>query len=548
MREKRKELHWGRVIDCYVERPADVNDMLNRSFERSPEVTAIVDGDRRISYRELDRMASNLAANLFARGVRKGERVAVMLVNQMETIVAVVAISRLGAILIPVGSRLRKPEISWVFEDAAPIAVIHGPAFIAEIPDDGPARDMRFVVGTPGWDALLDAAMPRDQANERDGATDVANLAAGADIGEDDIYGILYTSGTTGLPKGAMLAHLNVVHSCLHWEDAHALVRGERTVLCVPWSHVSGLCGVVLPFLHLGATLILLNHFKASAFLRLAWDEKITHALMVPAMYGLCLLEPHLSSYALDDWRIGAYGGASMPIPTIERFAQEFPALMMCNAYGATETTSPATIMPPGDGIAHAESIGKAVECGDVRVMDESGCELPRGEEGELWIAGPMIVPGYWRNEAATASSFVGGYWKSGDIGAVDAGGYVRIADRKKDMINRGGFKVYPAEVESVLTGLPGVIEAAVIGEADSLMGESVAAFLSVKDESVDQQAVREWCATRMADYKLPARIVIGNAPLPRNANGKIQKADLRALVKTLPPLPVRIPSPSSAS
>ena len=537
MREKRKELHWGRLLDCYVERPANVNEMLDRSIERSPDATAVVDGDRRVTYRELDRMATNLAANLHSRGVRPSERVAVMLGNQLEAIVAIVGIARVGAILIPIGARLRRPEISWIFEDATPIAVIHGPTFAAEMPDEGPARDMRFVVGGPAWDALLDDVTQPEQREERGSRSEPSTRSQRMERGEDDTYGILYTSGTTGRPKGAMLAHLNVVHSCLHWEDAHALVRGERTVLCVPWSHVAGLCGVVLPFLHLGATLVLLNDFKASTFLRLARDEKITHALMVPAMYGLCLLEPDLASYELDDWRLGAYGGASMPVPTIERFAREFPKLKMCNAYGATETTSPATIMPPGDGVAHAESIGKTVPCGDIRVVDDAGRELPRGEEGELWIAGPMIVPGYWRNESASASSFVGGYWKSGDIGAIDAEGYVRIADRKKDMINRGGFKVYPAEVESVLAGLPGVIEAAVIGESDSLMGESVAAFLNVKPDSVDEQAVRDWCATRMADYKIPARIVIANAPLPRNANGKIQKADLRALVRTLPPL-----------
>jgi long-chain acyl-CoA synthetase len=550
MRAKRRELHWGRVIDCYAERPANVNDMLDRSIALSPDAIAIVDGDMRISYRELDRLASNLAGNLSSRGVARGERVAVMLGNQAEAIIAVVAISRLGAIVIPVGTRLRRPEIAWIFEDATPIAIIHAAAFAPELPDHGPASNMRFATGSAAWQALLEdaghAPAPFDTSAHVPARVDVSALdPAGLDasapgparveVTEDDIYGILYTSGTTGRPKGAMLAHLNVVHSCLHWEEAHALVRGERTVLCVPWSHVAGLCGVVLPFLHLGATLVLLADFRASSFLRLARDERITHALMVPAMYGLCLLEPDLASYRLDHWRLGAYGGASMPIPTIERFAREFPKLAMCNAYGATETTSPATIMPPGDGLAHAESIGKVVPCGDIRVMDDQGRELPAGDEGELWIAGPMIVPGYWRNDSATASSFAGGYWKSGDIGAIDADGYVRIADRKKDMINRGGYKVYPAEVESVLTGLPGVVEAAVIGEPDSLLGESVAAFLNVKPGAVAEEQVREWCATRIADYKVPSRIVISSSPLPRNANGKIQKADLRALVKTLP-------------
>ena len=224
-----------------------------------------------------------------------------------------------------------------------------------------------------------------------------------------------------------------------------------------------------------------------------------------------------------------------MPEPTIRRFAEVFPRLQMCNAYGATETTSPATIMPPGDGVAHAESIGKVVPCGDIRVMDDQGREVARGEEGELWIGGPMVVPGYWRNPEANAASFAGGYWKSGDIGAIDAQGYVRIADRKKDMINRGGFKVYPAEVENVLTALEGVVEAAVVGRPDEMLGEGVVAFLNV-NRHIDAAAVRAFCKEQMADYKVPGQVVIGRDPLPRNANGKIQKAELRQMALALPP------------
>jgi long-chain acyl-CoA synthetase len=333
-----------------------------------------------------------------------------------------------------------------------------------------------------------------------------------------------------------MLTHLNVIHSCMHWEQAHRMARGERTVLCVPWSHVAGLCGVVMPFLYTGGTQVLMAEFKRREFLLLAQQERITHALMVPAMYGLCLLESDLASFALDHWRLGLYGSAPMPEPTIRRFAQAFPALQLCNCYGATETTSPATLMPPGDGVEHAASIGKTVPCGDIRVMDEQGRELARGEEGELWIAGPMVVPGYWQNPQADAASFAGGYWKSGDIGAMDAQGYVRIADRKKDMINRGGFKVYPAEVESVLTEITGVIEAAVVGQPDEMLGESVIAFLNLAVEGLSEAAVRSYCAERMADYKVPSRVLLGQGPLPRNANGKIQKAELRELAKALRP------------
>jgi len=224
-----------------------------------------------------------------------------------------------------------------------------------------------------------------------------------------------------------------------------------------------------------------------------------------------------------------------MPEPTIRRFAEAVPHLVMCNAYGATETTSPATIMPPGDGIARSDSIGKVVSCGEIRVMDDAGREVPPGDMGELWIAGPMIVPGYWRNEDATAAAFKNGFWRSGDIGSVDAQGYVRIADRKKDMINRGGYKVYPAEVENVISDLPMIDDVAVVGRPDEILGECVVAFVTTRDPATSEDAIRDFCGSRMADYKVPDQVVIGAEPLPRNANGKIQKNELRARAEQLP-------------
>jgi acyl-CoA synthetase (AMP-forming)/AMP-acid ligase II len=500
--------------------------MLQRSLALSANDIAVVDGDLRMRYSALDAAAATLAAGLTARGIRQGDRVAVMLPNQLETVISVLAIVRLGAVVVPLGTRLRRPEISYIFDDCRPVAVIHGAQFTNEMPDTGPDACMRFECASLAW---LELMRPGQAAPIPHAVT-----------GELDLFGILYTSGTTGKPKGAMLTHLNVIHSCLHWQDAHRMARGERTLLCVPWSHVAGLCGVLMPFLHLGGTLVMMAEFKRRAFLQLAQTERITHALMVPAMYGLCLLEPDLESFDLSQWRLGLYGSAPMPEPTIRRFAKAFPRLQMCNCYGATETTSPATMMPPGDGIDHAESIGKTVPCGDIRVMDEQGCELPRGEEGELWIGGPMVVPGYWQNPEANATSFTAGYWKSGDIGAMDAQGYVRIADRKKDMINRGGFKVYPAEVESVLTEITGVLEAAVVGQPDDMLGESVLAFVNVSVDSLDEAQIRQYCMARMADYKVPARVVLGREPLPRNANGKIQKAELREMAKALPMMAAR--------
>jgi long-chain acyl-CoA synthetase len=521
MRATRIEYQAGRLVRCHADRPANVADLLRASFARAADHTAVVAGATRVSYREFAAQAEAIAANLARLGVQPGDRVALMAPNGLEAILAVAAIALLGAAVVPIGTRLKRPEIRYIFEDSEPVAMLHAAEFAPELPAGGPAAALHIAFGSDAWAALL--------------APHAANQPVHPPIREQDTFGILYTSGTTGRPKGAMLTHFNAVHSCIHWQEVHGLGEQERTALCVPWSHVAGLCGVVLPFLAIGGTLVTLADFKRREFLQLAQQERITHALMVPAMYGLCLLEPDLGSFELGSWRLGVYGSAPMPEPTIRRFAEMFPRLQMCNAYGATETTSPATIMPPGDGVAHAESIGKVVPCGDIRVMDDQGRELAPGEEGELWIGGPMVVPGYWRNQEANASSFAGGYWKSGDIGAIDAEGYVRIADRKKDMINRGGFKVYPAEVENVLTAIEGVIEAAVVGRPDEVLGEGVVAFLNVKQD-LQAEAVRAFCSERMADYKVPGLVVVGREPLPRNANGKIQKAQLRQMALALPP------------
>ena len=487
--------------------------MLERSFAGTADRLAIIDGPVRLTYAEVAQRSAAIAAGLAAWGVRAGDRVAVMLDNGLDAALSVAAIARLGAILVPLGTRLRSREIAAILGNAEPVTVIHGAANACEVAGAGVAARACLDTSSAAWRALGVGAAPPPQA-----------IAV-----EDDVFAILYTSGTTGRPKGAMLTHLNVVHSCLHWQEVHRLGPDDRTLLCVPWSHVTGLCGVLLPFLHAGGAIVIMAEFKRRRFLELAQDERMTHALLVPAMYGLCLLESDLPAFDLSSWRIGAFGGAPMPAPTIERFARAFPGLELRDCYGATETASPATITPLGVGAERAGSVGLPVPCGQMIIMDDDGREVAIGEHGEIWIAGPMVVPGYWRAPGADAEAFAGGYWKSGDIGSIDADGYVRIADRKKDMINRAGFKVYPAEVESTLAGLDGVIEAAVVGRPDEILGETVAAFLCVADGGPTAAEVRAWCAGRMADYKVPQHIVIASTGLPRNANGKIQKSELRA-------------------
>jgi long-chain acyl-CoA synthetase len=248
-------------------------------------------------------------------------------------------------------------------------------------------------------------------------------------------------------------------------------------------------------------------------------------------MYNLCLLDPDFDKFDLAAWRIGAFGGAPMPQATIERIAAALPNLTLVNVYGSTETTSPATMLPLGEAATRADTVGKALPCADVIVMDDDGREVARGTSGELWIAGPMVIPGYWQNPEADRTAFGGGYWKSGDIGSIDAEGYVRVFDRKKDMINRGGYKVYCIEVESVLARHPGVIECAVIGRPDPVLGERVHAVVVPRRPNVAEAELKRFCAIHLSDYKVPDTIGFLSDALPRNANGKVVKADLRQLV-----------------
>lgn len=520
---QREEVHFGRVMRCYADRPANVWERLSSIISQNPDAVAVVEGSQARTYSGLDHESASLAALLSSSGVGQGDRVAVILNSGADAVRAVLAIVRLGAVLVAIGTRSRAEELSHFFADSEPVAVIHGPEFADEVDRARGVPGCRLDVSQQVWLSALTAGH---------------SAPATPDIAEEALFAILYTSGTTGKPKGAMLTHLGVVHSCLHWREAFNLGDNETTLFCVPWAHVSGLCGVLMPFLFQGAKLVMLPEFKRREALELAQEHAITHALMVPAMYGLCLLEPDLADFKLDRWRIAAYGGAPMPEPTIERFAKVFPKLAMCNAYGATETTSPATIMPLGEGTSRADSIGRVVACGEILVMDDEGREMPPGTNGEFWIAGPMVVPGYWKNPEATKKSFVQGYWRSGDIGSIDADGYVRIADRKKDMIIRGGFKVYPAEVENVISALPGVAEVAIVGRPDPMLDEEVIAFVSSDDDCVTQEAVREWCSASLSDYKVPAQVVISGEPLPRNVNGKIQKEPLREQARALPDPP----------
>ncbi|MDP2800529.1 MAG: class I adenylate-forming enzyme family protein [Phreatobacter sp.] len=524
----RLEAHFGdRVVACFAERPASLHALLADAATRHPLGEAIVCEATRLTYADLAAAVDRLSAALAAEGVRPSDRVAMLIGNRTEFVTVLFAVTRLGAIAVPMGLRLQTPEIAHVLADCGASLLIHEADLVDRLPQpvDIPALARRWTVGgsaagTDGFDAIL----------ARHAAAPVPPVVP---VEEEDTAVILYTSGTTGRPKGAMLTHLGLVHSSLVYEHCMGLTKADRSLAAVPLSHVTGLVANVTCTVRAAATLVIMPAFRAGDFLVLAARERMTQSVLVPAMYNLCLLQPDFASHDLSAWRIGGYGGAPMPTPTIERLADHCPGLMLMNAYGATETTSPTTIMPPRFTPTHGHSVGIAAPGVDIVVVDDRGREVPPGAVGEIWIRGPHVVRGYWNNPAATQAGFTAGFWHSGDIGSIDADGFVQVLDRKKDMINRGGYKIFTAEVETILIACPGVVECAVVAVPCPVLGERVHAFVVTDGSDPPAETLRAWCAARLSDYKVPETMTIQAEPLPRNANGKVMK---RVLREGLPP------------
>ena len=514
----RLEARFGdRVAPAFCERPKSVWGMVADAARRNPDGEALVCGDVRMNWREIAQQSARIATGLQELGVRAFDRVALLLGNRIEFVLAMFAASHLGAIIVLLGTRQQKPEIAHVLTDCGAMMLIHEASLSDRLPDaaDVPELKYRIAVDDSGVSAFADLA-------------NKTPLSAPAEVDEEDTAMILYTSGTTGRPKGAMLAHCNIIHSAMIYEACMELTSADRSIAAVPLAHVTGVVANIMSVVRCAGTLIIVAEFKAANYLKIAARERVTQTVMVPAMYNLCLLQSDFDSYDLSAWRIGGYGGAPMPVATIEKLAVKVPRLELINAYGATETTSPSTIMPPELTAAHLDSVGLPCPGADIIVVDGSGRELPRGEVGEIWIRGGSVIKGYWNNPKATAESFTGGFWHSGDLGSIDADNFVRVFDRQKDMINRGGLKIYSAEVESVLAGHPAVVESAVIAKPCPVLGERVHAVIVIRDRTSDSNALRSWCAERLSDYKVPETITLTVEPLPRNANGKVMKKQLR--------------------
>jgi acyl-CoA synthetase (AMP-forming)/AMP-acid ligase II len=491
-------------------------ELIGRSARAHPERPALLFGSERRTYGELDERARRLAAALAERGAGPGDRIALLLHNGFEFVEALLACHLLGAGAVPINFRLVTDEVAYILADSDAVGVVVGAELgdvAAEAAAHLPSLRFRLTAGDE-YEAALEAAAPLD---------------APAAVAEGDPALVLYTSGTTGRPKGAVLSHRSLVMSTLSWIHEMRASSDDVWLSGQPLFHIGGINGL-LPFLFLGATMVVsaTTGFDAAAAVRRIDGHGVTMCIFVPTQWEEVCTAAEEAAIDCARLRVAMWGASSCPRSTLERIARTFPRAEIVSAYGQTETAGATTLLKGSDATRKLGSVGTPMLGVELRVVDDELREVPPGTVGEIVYRGPTLTTGYLGNEEATNEAFAGGWFHSGDLATRDEEGYVTIVDRKKDVIISGGENVYPAEIERALLDHRAVADAAVVGAAHPRWVETPVAFVvPAPGESPSERELIEHCRTLLAGYKRPSRVVFVDA-LPRNAAGKVLRRELR--------------------
>lgn len=510
-----------------------LRDIFEQTVAKFPHKEGLV--DRRLgkswTYREWDADVNKLA-NAFKRsGVQKGDRVSTVLFNTAEFATTLFACMKIGAIFNPINFRLMGKEIEFILKDAAPKIVL-----IEKATSDAVLKAAATLSGVEFW--TIDDCEP-DVKHYYEQLVDVSAERPECDLNEDDFYAVMYTSGTTGAPKGVLHSHRNMVDQSIIMAAAMRVTKQERGLSVGPMFHCAELHCAFLPRLHMGGTNVIMHHFDPKELILTIKEEKITSFFAAPTMWNMMLRED-LSKADFSTLRHGLYGGAPMA-PALVKELNETLKIELFQAYGMTEMGPAITVLFEDEQLSKAGSAGKALTNHDVRVVKtkedspsepDDICEV--GELGEIIVRGPSMMKGYFNRPDATEEALHKGWYHSGDIGYMDDQGYLWVSDRVKDMILSGGENIYSREVEDVLFDHPGVLDAAVVGEPDEVWGESVVAFIVKKEQTLTAEELDAFCTSndRLARYKRPRRYEFVDE-LPRNASGKLQKYLLREKTKS---------------
>ena len=538
-------------VALYGDEPADIEiefedalAMFRAGVERDPDGVALAYFDGRITRRELDELSDGLAAGLLASGFTPGDRLAVYLQNVPQFVVAMVGAWKAGGIMVSINPMSRKRELSYLLKDSGATVLVSLEALYDEVAREVvPDTDVRLVLTTSELefqtrnDGRLFSGVTRQRY---EGTTDLVEFieehrrreVPPVRFGPDDVAFLTYTSGTTGVPKGAMNTHRNVTFTAQVYRDRVHAGRDGAIFGIAPLFHITGLIGHVAVSMLVPAPLVLAYRFEPQVVLDAFLEHRPAFTIGAITAFSALLNAPGFSKDHFASFTSVYSGGAAIS-PAAEKGFLTATGKQVHNAYGLTETTSPMTLTPfgapsPVDPTSGALSVGAPAPNTIVRIQDDDGQDLPLGEVGEIVAEGPQVVAGYWGKPDETAANLPGGALKSGDVGFMSPEGWVFIVDRKKDMINASGYKVWPREVEDVLAEHPAVRESAVVGVPDENRGETVKAFVSLKPgASVTPEELIAHCKERMAAYKYPRSVELLDE-LPKTVTGKILRRELR--------------------
>ncbi|MBS1848506.1 MAG: AMP-binding protein [Actinobacteria bacterium] len=523
----RADVRWGSVPRLFAD-----------AAFRFGDAEAIVDGDVRLSWNDVASNARRAAKAYLAVGITKGDRVAIWAPNCHEWVAALVGLHSVGAVLVPLNTRYKGAEAAWILQRSGAVALVTVDGFLGNgyVGMLQGARDaagglptLREIVvlrddapeGTRGWDDFLAAG---------DVIDDAVLDARIAEVGADDLSDMMFTSGTTGRPKGVLTAHGQMLRCVQGWVAATGLDRDDRYLIVNPFFHSFGYKAGIIACAIAGATMLPLATFDVPVMMELIEAEKVSTLPGAPTIYQTMLNRPDRVDHDLSSLRLAVTGAAVIPVSLVEDMKSVLGFDTVVTAYGLTEACGFATICHHDDPAELiATTSGKAMAGMEVLIFDGDNHEVPRGEPGEVVVRGYNVMQGYFEDPDETAKAIDDRGWlHTGDIGVMDENGYLKITDRVKDMFICGGFNAYPAEIESLLLAHPGIAQVAVVGVPDERMGEVGAAFVvPAAGATVDPDEIVAWAKREMANYKAPATVHVVDA-LPTNASGKILKFELR--------------------
>jgi len=501
-----------------------LGEMIERGSNAYPEKTAIKFKDMVWTYTDLNNDINKAANGLKKLGIKKGDKVGLLMINSPYFVITYFGIVKLGATVVPVNVMFKGGEIVYQLNDSNAVVLITSPRFmplIAQIRDQ-----FKTVKNVIVQDIYEENSFPGTISLAEMLKNESADLDLDYNVSDDDIAVFLYTSGTTGNPKGAMLTHDNLVANADQTRMATDSTDEDITLCVLPMFHsFAWTTCVTLPLL-CGGKIVIHESFVPQAFLKTIPEENITIIAAVPTMYAVLLQVPEVNPDHYKKIRLAYSGGAAMPVEVIKKIDEKY-RIKILEGYGLSET-SPVCTVNPWKGMRKPGSIGITVPGVDCRIVDDSGNDVPRNAPGELLFRGRNVMKGYYNLPEATAEALKDGWICTGDIGYMDDDGYIFIIDRKKDLIIVGGLNVYPREVEEILYTHPKVAEAAVIGVPDKLRGESVKAVIALKQgETAAEREIIKYCQEKLANYKLPKSVQFMEA-LPKTSTGKILKRALK--------------------